>query len=180
MITTMKNTLILFFVVLAALTCHGQTISNPVWSTNYLSVVLQVSPTSQLLANGLPAFTGLNGRGLTNCSFSFYTNFSLNTPFTNSSLLTMRMTVPVIVTEPATTLGYARISVFTSAPGGGWFSVGNCEISGGITSVLQTNQSVLTIQAGPGMAWAVSNSVAGAGYTAGFDLTATNQVTFSP
>lgn len=178
----MKTKLSLLLLALSASVSLAQVIQNPVWTPTYaqLKTVLTVDSKSGLNANGLPVFTGLNGLGLTNCSISFYTNFSLNTPYTNSSPLTMRMTVPVIVTEPATTLGYARIGAFTQTPGGAWFSVGNCEISGGATSILQTNQSVLTIQAGPGMAWAVSNSVSGAGYTAGFDLTATNQVTFSP
>lgn len=177
----MKTKLSLLLLALSASVSLAQVILNPVWTPIYAPVktVLSGDTNSQLNVNGLPVasqpwvITQIQ-------SASFYTNFSLNTPYTNFSSLTMRMTVPVIVTEPATTLGHARISAFTSAPGGAWFSVGNCEISGNITSVLQTNQSVLTIQAGPGMAWAVSNSVAGAGYTAGFDLTATNQVTFSP
>ena len=175
----MKKAIVILAASLLALSAYSFTIT---FTTNYVSLTLTcgTNVSGQLNANGLPVFTGLNGLGLTNCSISFYTNFSLNTPYTNSSPLTMRMTVPVIVTEPATTLGYARIGAFTQTPGGAWFSVGNCEISGGATSILQTNQSVLTIQAGPGMAWAVSNSVSGAGYTAGFDLTATNQVTFSP
>ena len=99
---------------------------------------------------------------------------------TNLTALSMTWRVPVAVSEPATTLGYAEVDAQLQAPGGSYVVMDGARISGGATSILQTNFQTLIFEVPPGWGYVVTNSTAGTGYVAGLDVTKTNQLTLHP
>lgn len=117
-------------------------------------------------------------------SVGAFTNITTGQKYTNVTMQTMSWRVPVVVSQPATTLGYAEVDAWLqplNAPATvGYQVVDSVTISGGGTSVLATNKGTLVFDVPPGWGYTVSNSLSGSGYAATLDAGKTNMVTFHP
>jgi hypothetical protein len=133
-----------------------------------------------VVTNG--SFVG-NGSGLTNMATTFFTNAPvLGGIYTNNSGKVQEFTVPVVVTQPAATLGSSEIDAQIHAPGGAFFTVSDLDVAGGITSVLFTNRDTFVINIPQGFGYCITSTVSGTGYTAGIDNSGvrTNTLTLYP
>ncbi len=140
------------------------------------------------MTNALNSFTGIytnstyygNGVGLTNSSVTYLTNFTFNALQTNLTTLSQTWRVPVIVSEPAGTIGSADSQAQVCPPSGSYVMVDNVAIQGGSTSILQTNKGTLVFEVPLGWGYRVTNISTGTGYLATNNPAATNEVTFHP
>jgi hypothetical protein len=171
------------------LTVYGTLTStnlNALYDTNNAGIAAALVATNNFgrtvavnMTNTANSFTG-NGGGLTNCSQTFLTNIVSGQPATNRGTLSATWRVPVVVSAPATTVGFAEVDAQVQSPGGSYVTIDNASIAGGATSILATNKGTLVFEVPPGWGYVVTNSVSGTGYAAGLNAGATNQVTYHP
>jgi hypothetical protein len=146
-----------------------------------------LSPKNSLDVIGNGSFSGTvaatngflgNGFGLTNVATCYYTNITSSITNLNLTTKVMSWKVPVIVTQPASTLGSAEVDAQYQRADGVWITLADLDIAGGATSVLFTNKSTLIFDIPSGYSYRITNNISGTGYTAGLDSTKTNTVTF--
>jgi hypothetical protein len=121
-----------------------------------------------------------NGVGITNSSVTYLTNFTFNVKGTNNTTLSATWRIPVLVSEPATTVGSAESQAQVNGGGAAYYTIDNAAIQGGATSILQTNKETLVFEVPPGWGYIVTNITVGTGYVATNNSAATNEVTFHP
>ena len=137
-------------------------------------------PTNRIKGTNYQFVVNYNGVSLTNCSTTYFTNIVSGRQQTNTSSLSMTWRVPVLVSAPATTTGYAEVDAQVQTPGGPYLTIDAVSVSGATTSVIATNRGTLVFEVPPGCGYVVTNNLSGTGYAAALDNAKTNQLTLHP
>lgn len=114
-----------------------------------------------------------DGSGLTNSTKIYTTNIVNGATNQNITQRAIQISIPVIVTEPAGVIGQAEIIGQIGSSVTTWITVSEASLSGGITSIIATNEETFLIPVPPGWFWRTTNNVSGANYTAAIDNSGT-------
>lgn len=157
------------------------------WPTNYsvanlkpIDGMVKIAISNNFLYSVTTSFTNAfydaasgtfngNGSGLTNATVIYTTNIVGGVTNQNLTTRAIQVSIPVKVTEPATTLGSAEIVGQIGSSVTTWITVAQASLAGGATSIIATNEETFVLPVPSGWFYRVTNNVSGTGYTADID-----------